>query len=460
MGKYSLSDFTNGTCLSKDLYSEKGELLLTGGTILTDSHLNLLRKRNIFVVYTHEVCETTSNHNDCASIDPKESLSGSSLRFDTTDSKPDKNKVELPPEFEQIRNRTLEQLIRTPVTLELDKELRRGLLSDRPVGVAVKTALSQLLPSQRDSAYKEGIASIYLDTISLLQGFSEKILSGESSNILPIREQVELLLKIMLKDRSILLSLAYVKTLGESFIYNHSLNVCILSMNIATALGYNKRQVVLVGMGALLHDIGMFLVPDSIRENNSTLSAEDFREIQKHPVTGLHLLGKIRHLPDPVRFMIYQSHEREDGSGYPRHSRGKRIHGFARIIQTADIFEALTAPRNYRQAYTPFEAMEMLIRMTQKGQIALPVVRALLSYVSLFPVGSIVELSDHRLARIIQANSAVPDRPLVSILTDEEFGLLKRECIYQCDLSVTRNVSIIRAFSATYLSEIDLLDGF
>lgn len=444
--------------LSKDLFSESGELLLTQGITLTQSHIKLLRKRNIFVVYTHDIAESALQEqvpDSAASRPPQEPED----LLATIEHAPLIH-IDISPEFESIRAQTLKQLLSDPLVQEIDKAIRSGFLADRPVGVGLKSALSQLLPSERNSQYKEEVSALYVDSLNHLQRFSETILSGQSLDVSYFRKLVEQLLRVMLKDRSILLSLTSVKATSDIFVYNHSLNVCILSMNIATALGYNKRQIILIGMGGLLHDIGMFLVPDSIRNKSASLSEVEFNEIQKHPLTGLHLLSKIRHLPDPIRFMIYQSHEREDGSGYPRHCQSKRIHGYAKVIQIADIFEALTSPRHYRGAFTPFEAMETLIRMTQKGRIARPVVRALLSYVSLFPVGSIVELTDHRLARIIQANTALPDRPLVSILTDQQYGILDSRSMYQCDLSVQRDISIIRAFSASHLQEIDLLDGF
>ncbi|MFP4417470.1 MAG: HD-GYP domain-containing protein [Chitinispirillaceae bacterium] len=461
MSIYSLSDLVEGSRLSEDLFSESGELLLTKGITLTKAHIQLLRKRNIFAVYTQEISETEIRRQPAISDENKNwpssfSVSGK-IRY--TD-KISPIHLELPPEIERIRDQSLKQLIISPPVQTVDADLKRGLMADRPVGVGYKTMLSQMLPSDRNQSYKEAVIDLYMDCLNHLHRFIETILSGQSLDVSQFRELVERLLKVLLKDRAILLSLSSIKSETEAFVYNHSLNVCILSLNIAAALGYNRRQVVLIGIGALLHDIGMFLVPDYIRNKCSPLSRDEFLEIQKHPLTGLHLLGKIRHLPEQVRFMIYQSHEREDGSGYPRHFQGKRIHGFAKIIQAADIFEALTSPRNYRGAYTPFEAMETLIRMTQKGQIAPPYVRALLSYVSLFPVGSIVELSDHRLARIIQANTALPDRPLVSLLTDQQYRILDTREIIHCDLAAQRDISIIRAFSATHLRERELLDGF
>jgi hypothetical protein len=126
----------------------------------------------------------------------------------------------------------------------------------------------------------------------------------------------------------------------------------------------------------------------------------------------------------------------------------------------ADVFEALTKPRKHRKAFTPFESMETVIKMSQRGLLSSFFVKSLLKHSALFPVGSIVELSDHRLARVVHANPAVFHRPQVSVLCTEDKKLLDEDEIYPLDLSIDETVTIIRALPSDLIRGMDGMNGF
>ncbi|MDD5675827.1 MAG: HD domain-containing protein [Chitinivibrionales bacterium] len=213
-------------------------------------------------------------------------------------------------------------------------------------------------------------------------------------------------------------------------------------------------------MAALFHDVGMMLIPSEIRTKPGKLSIDEWYEVQKHPVLGLHLLEKVSNISDIVSLTAYQTHERENGKGYPKQRPSRFIHRFAKIVQIADVFEALSSPRSYRGAYIPYHAMEMIIKMSRQGLIPGDFVKSFLEYVSLFPVGSIVELSDHRLGKVVKANTTSLSKPTVSILVNEVGRTLAKDQIYQEDLSENTTVQIVKAYTASYLENIGIMDGF
>jgi hypothetical protein len=104
--------------------------------------------------------------------------------------------------------------------------------------------------------------------------------------------------------------------------------------------------------------------------------------------------------------------------------------------------------------------MELLIKMSRQNLISAEFVKAFLTYASLFPIGSIIELSDHRIAKVIQGNEQHYTKPVVSVILDEKGALLGKSKVYQVDLSKDTNVQIVRALELQSLPKIDIMFGF
>lgn len=207
-------------------------------------------------------------------------------------------------------------------------------------------------------------------------------------------------------------------SLPDRAIAAHCLQLSLYGMAIAIEMGFNEANVLRVGLAGLLHDWGMLRVPRAIREAQRRLSPVEMLEIHKHPRYSLDLIEDLSALPALVPLIVYQVHERLDGSGYPRGRRGNAIHLFARILHVADMYVALTSPRPYRAPYSPYAAIEMLLGRRSGRCADPPVVRALLRVVSLFPIGSFVQLTDGSTARVLRGNGPLYDRPVVQIVVD------------------------------------------
>ena len=197
-------------------------------------------------------------------------------------------------------------------------------------------------------------------------------------------------------------------------IFTHSTNVATLAIGLGATLGQNAQALEELGMGCLLHDAGMLRIDQRIAQSNEFISENEFVEIAKHPVIATDMLYKnMGRVPLGVRMIVYQMHERCDGSGYPRGRTGDAIHPLAKIAAVADAYVALVSRRSYRPATLPYYAMAKMLEDVKGGLYAAPVVRALLQTFSLFPIGSYVELNDGRVAKTIRANGPAYDRPIV-----------------------------------------------
>jgi len=176
----------------------------------------------------------------------------------------------------------------------------------------------------------------------------------------------------------------------------------MLSMAMGANLGIEKRDLVDLGVGCLAHDLGMLYLRDNVFSREESLSTMSFLEITKHPGITYDLMRDVEQMANTARIVAYQIHERCNGEGYPRGRVASQIHPLAKIAAVADSYLAMISPRPHREGIAPYVAMERLLRGTRQGLYDPLAVRALLRTVSLFPIGSMVELSDGRHGRVVR----------------------------------------------------------
>jgi putative nucleotidyltransferase with HDIG domain len=133
---------------------------------------------------------------------------------------------------------------------------------------------------------------------------------------------------------------------------DHTQRVAAAAVKLARRLGIGKTGLVQVRRGAMLHDIGKMAIPDSILLKNGPLSADEWREVRRHPQYAYELLSPIPYLAECLDIPRYH-HERWDGTGYPAGLKGKEIPLAARLFALIDVFDALTTTRPYRPAWDP-----------------------------------------------------------------------------------------------------------
>lgn len=468
MKSIKLDTLAPGTTTDTDYYSENGDILLGKGVKITQNHIDVLKRRNTLELYiklsdTDEInnilerefeslsniedLELTDIYNDIQNLDAELNHKAKALEL---------------PEFKDIPRgeEGYNQLINSLSILKIDDSITPTNTQIQPSGKALKDFAEEMKPSDRTDTYKEKIVSSYNEALRKVKIILNAIADGEKIDGTVIRKIVEEFVNIFISDKNILLNLSLSNCKDTIYIYNHALNVSLLTINIAAALGYSKNQVVEIGIGSLLFDVGMLLIPKHIYMKEGKLTKSEQYEVQKHPVLGLHLLERIPNLPKSTPLIAYQSHERENTKGYPK-KRGKLlINNYAKIVQIADIFVALISTRPYREALMPYKAMEILIKLTKEGLISGEYVKAFLTYASLFPVGSLVEINDKRIGKIINANGNSFAKPVISILTDTEGRLLPKDKIIQIDLSLDTDIHVLRALKLGYLKDITIMDGF
>jgi HD-GYP domain-containing protein (c-di-GMP phosphodiesterase class II) len=449
--KIDVSSIIPDTIAEGDFYSEKGELLIAKGTIISRKYIDALTRRNIFEVLSREFEELEGLKFDGPS-DPAEKIRN----------KDPAPAVPLPPEFKGLKpgEEGSLQLNKSSKARELDNLLQDGFAPDKPVGPALNRLARQVAATERTPEYVSEVTASYSEAIAYAKEILNSLAEGARIDEGMIRNVVDRFIKTYLTDKSILINITNTKAREGEYLYHHMLNVCLLAINIAAAADYSQKQILEIGIGALLHDVGMLLVPVGIRFKKGRLTRDEWYEVQKHAILGLHILEKVEKMPETSKFVAYQVHERENGKGYPKQRAGRLIHNYAKIVQIADIYESLCSPREYRSPYIPYRAMELLIKMSNQNLVSGEFVKAFLAYASVFPIGSIVELNDHRIAKVIQGNEQHFTKPVVSIIMDEQGKLLEKNRIYQEDISKGAGLHIVKALEWDTFPKIDLMFGF
>jgi len=249
---------------------------------------------------------------------------------------------------------------------------------------------------------------------------SDDLKAGKAISGDKIEDTVEGFMEMVSLDLDLLPMIAAMQTSKDEYLFDHCINVSLMSMSLACQLGMNQEQIKEIGLGALLQDIGMLEVPDEIRFAARSLSSMEWVEIKRHPIYTLNYLEKVKGIDLPVRLIGYQAHERLDGSGYPCRRSGMLIHQFTKIVSVADAYMAMTSARPHRSAMLPYEAVRTILVQGSKDRFDRAVVRALLDSVSLFPIGSLVELSDGQVDIVIRAVPNSHTRPVVELVNAEK----------------------------------------
>ncbi len=207
----------------------------------------------------------------------------------------------------------------------------------------------------------------------------------------------------------------------NSYIYSSAINVALLSILIGWELGLNNEMINQLFMGGIFHDIGMAMLPKTVTYKKEPLTLEEKKLLLYHPLKGYDYLKDKGFLSSYIRAVTLGHHEHIDGSGYPNRKSGNEIHLMTQIIGIADIYDAMTSDRPYRQALPANEALEYIMSVADK-HYSIDVVKALIKKINPYPVGSLVGLTNGEIAVVRKVPSDMPLRPQISIIKNKNGG--------------------------------------
>ncbi|BCA53630.1 hypothetical protein W02_07700 [Nitrospira sp. KM1] len=201
--------------------------------------------------------------------------------------------------------------------------------------------------------------------------------------------------------------------IGSPLVTN-MINVSILSAKIGAGLGYHGEELDRLTLAGLLHDVGLFAVPQSLVMKTGRLTGDERTLIEQHPELGYHVVHKVGSAWAWLADVVRQAHERWNGQGYPNKLKGRAINEFAQIIGVVDVFDALISPRSYRRRFFPHEAVHELI-VAERKAFPREVIKALVQQLSAYPLGTLVRLTTGESGAVVRINPDFPLRPVLHI---------------------------------------------
>jgi putative nucleotidyltransferase with HDIG domain len=216
----------------------------------------------------------------------------------------------------------------------------------------------------------------------------------------------------MLVDADVAIQLMADKVGGED-VYIHSLNVAILSMILGRELQAPPPAIKLLGLGALLHDIGKSELPERVARKAGALTPNEMSVFQTHTTKGMEMARTMEVAPE-VRAIIEQHHEHADGSGYPRKLTAAQTTLLTRIVSLVNAYDNLCNPLDPKRALTPHEALSLIYGQRRAHYDAL-VLTTFVRSLGVYPPGTVVTLSNGTLGMVVSVNSSRPLKPTVLV---------------------------------------------
>lgn len=277
------------------------------------------------------------------------------------------------------------------------------------------------------------IKDVFIKSADSAQGgFNQKI-DETKMLIMNIVEQI-------LENEDTIVNLIDLKVFDDYTFY-HCVNVAVLSILLGTAINMNKEQLLNLGLGAILHDIGKMFVDSNILNKEGSLTKDEYDHIQKHSEYGYKYLKETFAVPSAAYIAVLQHHEKFDGTGYPHNKSKDDISIYGRIIGIADVYDALTSTRPYRKALLPSEAMEYI--MANGGiMFDLNLTKKFVQKVAPFPVGTWVQLSNSYQGIVVENYEEACLRPKIKIVRDEKNNKIAPKYFNLKDQKELRNVTI------------------
>jgi putative nucleotidyltransferase with HDIG domain len=223
---------------------------------------------------------------------------------------------------------------------------------------------------------------------------------GKSVDSRAARQAVGELVTRVSADASAALWLTNLKNRDE-YTSIHCVNVCVLALAFGLYLGLERNELVNLGTGALLHDVGKTRTPEGILNKPGPLDPREYEIMKRHAEDGYQLLASGGGTSREVLEIVRLHHERVPGTGYPFGLKGDDIPLTVRIVAIVDTYDAMTSDRAYRDAIAADDALNQLYRYEHES-FGADLVEAFIRCLGIFPVGSVVELDNGAVGIVVK----------------------------------------------------------
>jgi len=198
----------------------------------------------------------------------------------------------------------------------------------------------------------------------------------------------------------------------DAYLLEHSVNVAVLLVTFGRYLGLSRNMLRQLAVGGILHDVGKIKVDSNVLNKPGKLTPDEFEHMKLHQVYAIPIMSEAQGLSQVSKDVCLMHHEKLDGRGYPRGLKGEQLPLHGRMSCIVDIYDALTATRCYKEAMSPSAAFKILLSLTP-FHLDESLVYEFIRCIGVYPVGSLVELSDGRVGIVWETEGRDVLHPVV-----------------------------------------------
>jgi putative nucleotidyltransferase with HDIG domain len=274
------------------------------------------------------------------------------------------------------------------------------------------------------------IRQLYSNAVGAAESVWESAVTEGMPDMPAAVQAVDGLAEAVTQNRTALVALTAMRNY-DNYTFTHMVNVSILTMGQARALGIEGRLLREFGLSALMHDIGKVRTPKEILNKPDKLTDDEFVIMRRHVVDGAEILRRTPEMPILAPVVAFEHHLRLDGTGYPFGVRRQALNVGTMLCSISDIYDAMRSQRAYQQAF-PTERILAVLKRNDGTQFDQHLVRRFVQLLGIYPPGNLVRLSNGEVAVVSKVHAPDPYRPRVRVLFDRSGARL--------DLPVERNL--------------------
>lgn len=243
---------------------------------------------------------------------------------------------------------------------------------------------------------------IFKDGYSLLSTQVERFKHGEQLEMLELMKFCRRLIESHTRNNFSLMAIRHIKD-ASIYLEQHAMGMAVLGIHFAKAMKLSSAYVEVITLGALLFDLGRFRLPIAMVTKTTKMTDSEFDLFRKHIQFGEQILQKCDGVPKAVYQMLYDHHEKIDGSGYPVGKQDQEISVYGKIAAIIDAYDAMTSEQPHKPSIGPIKACQ---QMRKESGLAFDkqLLAVFLKSIGSIPVGSCVSLSNGRVGFVLTLN--------------------------------------------------------
>jgi len=389
MNSFNIEELKPGTFFTSDVMLDKTFLLLTNSIPLSEGMIKALQDWDFKAIYSDGGLSTSV-------IASNSSKKTSDMDFDLSNV-PDMNDAN--ETTSKPTTNAIKEALKSAESVELD-------------AIISSTNTEVDLESKRLAV----VTTVYNEYLNYITAVYTRYATHKELNLEDLSSTVKDLCFFIKENRRFVLRIQPTQDpQSKDFLVSHSMRSTIYAITIGMQLRLALSNLIELGVACILHEIGMIRLPPQLYMTDRALNSSEKKLLFTHPILSYNILQEFK-FPLKICLAVLEHHEKENGTGYPSHLSSEKISVYAKIISVACSYEAITAPRHYKDAQSSYEAMIEMLKNNGK-QYDENVIKALLYSISLFPIGGFVYLSNGKVGQVVDVNPDNPKNPIVQVVS-------------------------------------------